>query len=76
MMYLNSRDLGMEHDREFTGKDEREIMRNFISFAESELGMPVLSAEMIHRAGLHIRRSRNLPACRDPAHLLIPASFS
>ncbi len=55
-MYLNCRDLGLDEAHEVSGKDEREVMRNFISYAESELRMPVLTADTIYRVGQHIRR--------------------
>ena len=40
MVTLNSRDLGMEYSFELTGTNEREVMRKFIEYAETELKMP------------------------------------
>jgi predicted small metal-binding protein len=56
MMSLNCRDLGMDSSVELTGKDEQEIMRNFITYAESELKMPVLTADTIYRMQMTIKK--------------------
>ena len=55
MMSLNCRDLGMDHSLELTGTTEQEIMRKFICHAESELQMPVLTAETIYRVKMSIK---------------------
>ncbi len=44
MVTLNSRDLGMDYSFELTGTNEREVMRKFIDYAETELKMPVLTS--------------------------------
>ena len=56
MMSLNCRDLGMDHSLELTGSNEQEIMRKFISHAERNLQMPVLTAETIYRVKMSIRK--------------------
>jgi len=56
MMSLNCRDLGMDHSLELTGRNEQEIMRKFISHAESNLQMPVLTADTIYRVKMSIRK--------------------
>ena len=56
MMSLNSRDLGMNHSFELTGTNETEIMRKFIHYAETELNMPVLTADTIYRVQMAIRK--------------------
>jgi predicted small metal-binding protein len=56
MMSLNCRDLGMDCTVELTGMNEQEIMRNFIRYAETELKMPVLTADMIFRMQKTIRK--------------------
>jgi predicted small metal-binding protein len=45
-------------DRSFnlTGNDEQEIMREFILYAETELKMPVLSADTIYRMQMAIKK--------------------
>jgi predicted small metal-binding protein len=49
MMSLNCRDLGISQSFELTGMNEQEVMRKFITYAESELKIPVLTAETIFR---------------------------
>jgi predicted small metal-binding protein len=56
MMSLNCKDIGMDHSFELTGTNEREIMRQFIRYAETELRMPVLTAETIYRMQKAIKR--------------------
>lgn len=56
MMSLNCRDLGMDSSVELTGANAQEIMRNFITYAESELKMPVLTAETIYRMQMTIKK--------------------
>ena len=56
MMSLNCRDLGMDSSYELTGNNEREIMRNFIAYAENELRMPVLTADTIFRVQMTIKK--------------------
>ncbi len=56
MMSLNCRDLGIDCSYELTGSSEREIMREFISYAETDLKMPVLTADMIYRMQMAIRK--------------------
>jgi predicted small metal-binding protein len=56
MMSLNCRDLGLDHSYEVTGADVREVMRNFILYAETELKMPVLTADTIYRVRQSIKR--------------------
>jgi predicted small metal-binding protein len=56
MMSLNCKDIGMDHSFELTGTNEREIMRQFIHYAETELRMPVLTAETIYRMQKAIKR--------------------
>jgi predicted small metal-binding protein len=56
MMSLNCKDLGMDHSFELTGRNEQEIMRKFISHAETSLQMPVLTAETIYRVKMSIRK--------------------
>lgn len=56
MMSLNCKDLGIDHSYEVTGRDEREVMRNFISYAEAELSMPVLTADTIYRVRMMIKK--------------------
>jgi predicted small metal-binding protein len=55
-MSLKCRDLGMDCSTELTGRDEREIMRNFIRYAETELAMPVLTADTIFRVQNTIKK--------------------
>jgi hypothetical protein len=43
-------------DHELTGRNEQEIMRNFISYAETELNMPVLTADTIYRVQMTIKK--------------------
>jgi len=56
MVSLNCRDLGMDHSFELTGTNEREIMRKFIDYAETELKMPVLTADTIYRVQMAIKK--------------------
>jgi predicted small metal-binding protein len=56
MMSLNCRDLGLDSTYELTGTSEPEIMRKFISYAESELKMPVLTADTIFRVQKTIKK--------------------
>jgi predicted small metal-binding protein len=56
MMSLNCKDIGMDHSFELTGTNEREIMRQFIHYAETELRMPVLTAETIYRMQKAIKK--------------------
>ena len=56
MVSLNSRDLGMDHSFELTGTDEREVMRKFIEYSETELKIPVLTADTIYRVQMAIKK--------------------
>jgi predicted small metal-binding protein len=56
MMSLNCRDIGMSESFELTGTNEREVMRNFISYAETELKMPFLTADTIYRVQMAIKK--------------------
>jgi predicted small metal-binding protein len=56
MLSLNSKDLGMDHDFELTGRDESEIMRKFIDYTETELKIPFLSAETIYRVKTALKK--------------------
>jgi predicted small metal-binding protein len=56
MLSLNCRDIGMGSPLELTGANEREIMRKFIQYAETELKMPVLNAETIYRVQKAIKK--------------------
>jgi predicted small metal-binding protein len=56
MMSLNGRDLGMNYSFELTGTNEREVMRKFIDYAETELKMPVLTADTIYRVQMAIKK--------------------
>jgi predicted small metal-binding protein len=56
MLTLNCEDLGMGSSFELTGNNEREIMRKFIQYADTELKMPVLTAETIYRVHKSIKR--------------------
>ena len=56
MMSLNCRDIGMNNAFELTGADEREVMRNFINYAENELKMPFLTADTIYRVQMAIKK--------------------
>jgi predicted small metal-binding protein len=56
MVSLNSRDLGMDHEFRLTGTNEREIMRNFIEYTESELKIPYLTADTIYRVKMAIKK--------------------
>lgn len=56
MMSINCRDLGMDSSVELTGANAQEIMRNFIKYAESELKMPVLTAETIYRMQMTLKK--------------------
>ena len=55
MMSLNSGDIGMNVSFELTGTNEREVMRNFINYAETELKMPFLTADTIYRVQMAIK---------------------
>lgn len=55
-MSLNCRDLGMDLPLELTGTNEQEIMRQFITYAETELKMPVLTADTIFRLQMTIKK--------------------
>jgi predicted small metal-binding protein len=56
MLSLNCKDLGMEYSYEMTGTNEREVMRKFIEYAETELKMPVLTADTIYRVQMAIKK--------------------
>jgi predicted small metal-binding protein len=56
MMSLNCRDLGMGCDLELNGTNEREIMRKFIDYTETELKIPVLTADSIYRVQMAIKK--------------------
>ncbi len=56
MMSLNCRDLGVDSSFKVTGNNEQEIMRKFITHAEKELKMPVLTAETIFRVKMTIKK--------------------
>lgn len=56
MVSLNSSDLGMNYSFELTGTNERDVMRKFISYAETELKMPVLTADTIYRVQMAIKK--------------------
>jgi predicted small metal-binding protein len=56
MVTLNSRDLGMDYSFEMTGTNEREVMRKFIDYAETELKMPVLTADTIYRGADGVKK--------------------
>lgn len=56
MMSLNCKDLGMDHSLELIGRNEQEIMRKFISHAETNLQMPVLTADTIYRVKMSIKK--------------------
>ena len=56
MVSLSSRDLGMDYSFEMTGTNEREVMRKFIEYAETELKMPVLTAETIYRVRMALKK--------------------
>jgi predicted small metal-binding protein len=56
MVSLNSRDLGLDHSFELTGTNEREVMKKFIVYAETELKMPVLTADTIYRVQMAIKK--------------------
>ena len=56
MMSLNCQDIGMSESFELTGANEREVMRNFISYAETELKMPFLTADTIYRVQMAIKK--------------------
>jgi predicted small metal-binding protein len=49
MVSFNSKDIGLDCSFEVEGMTEREIMRKFIEYAEAELKIPVLTADMIYR---------------------------
>jgi predicted small metal-binding protein len=56
MVSLNSRDLGMDYSFELTGTNEREVMRKFIEYSETELNIPVLTADTIYRVRMAIKK--------------------
>jgi len=56
MVSLNCRDLGMDCSYELNGTNDREIMRKFIAYAETELKMPVLTADTIYRVQMAIKK--------------------
>jgi predicted small metal-binding protein len=56
MVSLNCRDLGMDCPFELAGTNEREVMRKFINYAETELNMPVLTADTIYRVQMAIKK--------------------
>ena len=56
MMSLNCKDLGLACSYELTGTSELEIMRKFITYAEAELNMPVLTADTIFRLQRTIKK--------------------
>jgi len=56
MVSLHSRDLGLDYSFEMTGTNEREVMRKFINYAETELNMPVLTADTIYRVQMAIKK--------------------
>jgi len=56
MVSLNSRDLGMDCSFELTGTTEREVMRKFIEYTETELKMSVLTADTIYRVQMAIKK--------------------
>jgi predicted small metal-binding protein len=56
MVSLHSQDLGLDYSFEMTGTNEREVMRKFISYAETELNMPVLTADTIYRVQMAIKK--------------------
>jgi predicted small metal-binding protein len=55
-MSLNCRDLGMDRSFKLTGTNEQEIMRKFITYAENELRMPVLTSDTIFRVQMAIKK--------------------
>ena len=46
----------MDSSFKLTGRNELEIMRKFITHAETELKMPVLTAETIYRVKMTIKK--------------------
>jgi predicted small metal-binding protein len=56
MVSLNFRDLGLNHEFELHGTNEREIMRNFIEYTESKLKIPYLTADTIYRVKMAIKK--------------------
>ena len=56
MVSLNCRDIGMDCSVELNGTNEREIMRKFIAYAETELKIPVLTADTIYRVQTSIKK--------------------
>jgi predicted small metal-binding protein len=56
MVSLNCRDIGMSCSFELTGTNEREVMRKFINYSETELKMPVLTADTIYRVQMAIKK--------------------
>ena len=56
MVSLNCRDLGMDCPFELAGTNERDVMRKFINYAETELNMPVLTADTIYRVQMAIKK--------------------
>jgi len=43
-------------DLELNGTNEREIMRKFIDYTETELKIPVLTADSIYRVQMAIKK--------------------
>jgi predicted small metal-binding protein len=56
MVSLNCSDIGMGDSFELTGTNEREVMRKFINYAETELKIPVLTADTIYRVQMAIKK--------------------
>jgi len=56
MVSLNCKDLGMNNSFELTGSNERDVMRKFINYSETELKMPVLTADTIFRVQMAIKK--------------------
>jgi predicted small metal-binding protein len=56
MVSLNCSDLGMGYSFELNGTNERDVMRKFINYAETELKMPVLTADTIYRVQMAIKK--------------------
>jgi Protein of unknown function (DUF1059). len=56
MVSLNCSDLGMGYSFELNGTNERDVMRKFITYAENELKMPVLTADTIYRVQMAIKK--------------------
>ncbi len=56
MASFTSKNIGLDCSFEVQEMTEREIMRKFIEYAESELPMPVLTADMIYRIQNRIKK--------------------